>query len=76
MALVQAVEEIGRRQKEKKKPVCQYKKRRASKIASVCLTSFFVLLYKTNRLHFAVVCSVIDTRYDVKPGKNISDPLA
>ena len=29
------------------------------------------LLYKTNRFHFAVVCSVIDTRYDVKRGKNI-----
>ena len=24
----------------------------------------------TNRFHFAVVCSVIDTRYDVKRGKN------
>jgi hypothetical protein len=27
---------------------------------------FSILLYKTNRLHFAVVCSVIvDTQYDV-----------
>ena len=28
------------------------------------------MCYLTNRLHFAVVCSVIDAQYDVKRGKN------
>ena len=27
-------------------------------------------MYLTNRLHFPVVCSVIDTQYDVICGKN------
>ena len=37
---------------------------------------FSILLYKTNRLHFPVVSSVIDTEYDVICGKNKKWPLA
>ena len=37
---------------------------------------FFVyLLTKTNRFHFAVVCSVIDAQRTSQRGKNISDQL-
>ena len=33
------------------------------------------LLYKTNRFHFVVVCSVIDAQRTSHRGKNISDTL-
>ena len=51
---------------------------RAKVFSSHCKAYFGrpFLLYKTNRLHFAVDVSVIDTRYTSQCGKNISDPLA
>jgi hypothetical protein len=39
------------------------------KLFNSAIFSIF-LLYKTNRLHFPVVCSVIDTQYGVICGKN------
>ena len=41
-----------------------------ARIAFTLFTSSISVVYLTNRFHFAVVCSVIDTRYDVKRGKN------
>ena len=51
----------------------QEKSRKISK--SYEMYFFMYLLYKINRFHFSVVCSVIDVQRTSQRDKNISDPL-